>query len=366
MLNLISASLRLMENALKIKILKKLGYPIKPKFINFIATYQCNSRCIMCNIWNKYSDNPNAINDELSIDDIKLFFNENKEYLNELKSIGITGGESLLRDDIVDIVRVIHDNFPKIRKGIQSNGLATKLICNKIQKILELDRNFGLGISLDGIEDTHNKIRGSPYAYKRAIETIVCAKSLGVKSITNGMVLSSINYNEIENVSEISKKFGCEFSCFMIDKSDDYFDNLNETYELNQSQINTIIASLEKFSYHYYMDNLRLILLRKRKRTLTCYSGYTSIVIDPYGNVKPCILRSEVFGNIREKRLIDILNNDSAKKIREKIEKCSCWNQCEVSTSAIIDFYDVFFWFIKSKNKMGFLRNLSKKTEKFR
>lgn len=346
----------------ELKLKKATKSPIKPQFINFIATYKCNSRCTMCDIWKKYLKDEQLAQKELSRDEIKTFFESNREYLNEIKSVGITGGDAFLREDIVGIVEDLHITIPHSAIGIQTNGLLPEMICGKIEAIKKFYDGFGLAVSLDGIGETHDKVRGVKGAYQQALKTIEGAKKLGVSSITTGMTVSSLNYRQIHEVKEVSESMGCEFSCFLADTSD-YFDNVDSNnYKLSEYQIKEVVECLKEFQHHYYMDNLRLQLEHKRKRNVPCYSGYTSIVIDPYGNVKPCILSPEVFGNIREISLYEIVNSDKAWEIRRKLTGCTCWSQCEVSSSAIVAPLDVVLWWVfRCNNKKGFLKSINKK-----
>ena len=45
----------------------------KPVFINFLLTYLCNARCVMCNIWNRYRENPDMDKEELTLGHIEKF-----------------------------------------------------------------------------------------------------------------------------------------------------------------------------------------------------------------------------------------------------------------------------------------------------
>ena len=38
--------------------------------LHFELTYQCNQRCVMCNIWNRYKLNPLLIKEEISFNKI--------------------------------------------------------------------------------------------------------------------------------------------------------------------------------------------------------------------------------------------------------------------------------------------------------
>ncbi len=76
--------------------------PLKVKRANIAITYACDGRCRMCNIWRRYRENPEAIQNELSFDEIAQAF-EGSNYLRFLDEILITGGEPFLRMDLFEI-----------------------------------------------------------------------------------------------------------------------------------------------------------------------------------------------------------------------------------------------------------------------
>ncbi len=351
--------LKKLADAVIVKGAKALTYPLKPRYLNFPVTYKCNSRCIMCGIWQRGSDEK-----ELSIDEIKNFFERNREFLSKLVSIGITGGEPFLRKDIVEIVKIARTIFPKTLVGVQTNGLLTDLIREKAGEIKAFYDNFGMAISLDGVGAVHDLVRGVDGAFQKSTATIKALQDLGIKRITCGMTITTQNYRYIKQVSEKVRELGCEFSCFPIDLSGFYNNRAitKEVYSFSDEIKDQIIRSLDDFRYHYYTDNLRQMLMDNKARSLPCYSGYTSLVLDAYGYVKPCILLDEVFGNIRSgKSLKDILYGEKSKQIRNKVSKCSCWNQCEVSTSAEVEVFDVLRWFLRAGNKKAILKDILEK-----
>ncbi|MGD9129886.1 MAG: radical SAM protein [Candidatus Woesebacteria bacterium] len=359
LIKLTSKTIERLFFALLIKIKRKLKLSTKPLFINFAITYQCNSRCQMCRIWKKYQQCPSLLKKELSAKDIKNFVSKNQNFLADVKSIGLTGGEAILRKDIVKIVRTLHRYLPKARIGIQTNGLNPSLIEEKLKIIKKFYPKISLAISLDGIAQTHDQIRGVKNAFKNFKKTAKVAQELKIKDLTSGLTINKKNIEQIEAVADLVESLGFEFSCFLADESDFYFNNRGQKkLRLDQKSRKKLIGVLKKFNYHYFMDNLRLQLEKKTSRTLACYSGYTSIVIDPYGDVRACILRSEIFGNIKNKQLKNILFDQHGWQVRKKLEGCSCWSQCEVSTSAIVDVFDTVKWFIKYADKKMFLKKL--------
>ena len=99
--------------------------PVSPTRAEFRFTENCNSRCITCNVWKN-----NSIN-ELTTEEIK-------NALHQLKEIGVkqlifTGGETLLRNDVGDIIKEANSlKFEAII--VVTNGL---LLEEKAEEIAE-------------------------------------------------------------------------------------------------------------------------------------------------------------------------------------------------------------------------------------
>ena len=80
---------------------------MRPSMIaNLAVKYRCNSRCTTCNIWQ--IKNPS----ELTPMDIKKLFTENQAFLQDIKSIQITGGGPTLHPQLPEIIKIIHEALP--------------------------------------------------------------------------------------------------------------------------------------------------------------------------------------------------------------------------------------------------------------
>ena len=66
----------------------------------------------------------------------------------------ITGGEPFIREDLSDIVKELYKKSDRI--VISTNGFFT----DRIIKLCEEFPNVGIRISIEGLEETNNKIRG--------------------------------------------------------------------------------------------------------------------------------------------------------------------------------------------------------------
>jgi len=350
------------------RIKYKFDIPFDVEYINLPITYSCNARCIMCDIWKVNKDDPEKLNHEISVPQLIDFFEKNKKRLKKLKNIGITGGEPSLKKDLVDLIRYLRHSYPQTRIGIQTHGLTPKTILPWISEIYSVYPDIGLAVSLDGMEANHEKMRGISKAFDRSIETIRGAQSIGIKEVTCGLTITKWNIDDILEVSKFCNDLNCEFSAFLAEEGD-YFDNSgNVATSFTEEEKNKIAKILGNFKYHYYMDNTRLQLLGKRKREIDCYSGQTSFVLDAYGELKPCLILNESFGNVKSSSLDEILSSKETLQKQHDLKKCKkCFLQCEVGTSLLSDFTDLTKWFLfHCEDQSSFLKTyLGKYNKKF-
>ena len=101
--------------------------------------------------------------------------------MDDLKSYGVSvlilsGGEPLLRPDIFDISRRAKDMGFYV--GLSSNG--TLITDNNINDIAAIGYDY-VGISLDGMRDTHDYFRRKQGAFDESIKGIQLCREIGIK-----------------------------------------------------------------------------------------------------------------------------------------------------------------------------------------
>jgi molybdenum cofactor biosynthesis enzyme MoaA len=133
----------------------------------------------MCNIWQSARETPNIKSLELSSQ--KIISILSSRLFTELVELDLTGGEPHLRDDLVDIVlgiiKLKKSSLTKLRSIIiTSNGFLTRRIISNYKNILYALKDTNIDLvsvtSIDGIGETHDRIRGTLGAFKLASETI--------------------------------------------------------------------------------------------------------------------------------------------------------------------------------------------------
>ena len=144
-----------------------------PVTLIFFVTSRCNLRCSHCFYWQEL----NACKDELSIDEIRKIASSFKH----LVSLSLTGGEPFVRKDVKEIIEAFCRGCGTKEVGIATNGTFTEATVETIQSVLEEVpvESLNVQISLDGLEKTHDEIRGIKGSFEKAIATITELKKIG-------------------------------------------------------------------------------------------------------------------------------------------------------------------------------------------
>ena len=286
-------------------------------FLLCAITYKCNSRCSFCDIWKKPHKK------ELEPEDYKK--------LPFINTINITGGEPFLRNDIVQIVKILQKKSKRI--VISTNGFLTKQIVEQVRKMPKV----GVRVSIDGINEIHDKLRGIKGGFNKAIKTIKLLKKNGLKDLGIGFTSSEQNIGELLKAYNLSKKLNVQFTNSIAHDSDIYFGKNKKIASNKEVLINElkVLRKKQLFSLNpknwfrsYFIEGL-IWYIKGKAFELPCYAGKESFYLDPYGNVYPCNVLDMKLGNIREDKLNKILGS---KEINLKSCK-KCWMVCRVGPS---------------------------------
>jgi len=125
-----------------------------------------------------------------------------KEILRQLYNsgvcaIGFEGGEPLLRKDLPEILA--YSSSLPLHTSIITNGTLLK---SRIDEIAPYISGI-VFVSLDGMQKTHDLVRGVDGCFKRAVEGITAAKDK--VSITINMTVMAENFHDIEDVVKLAK-----------------------------------------------------------------------------------------------------------------------------------------------------------------
>ncbi len=281
------------------------------------VTMACNLKCQQC-----YAIAGKRLENELSL-------NEVKKLIDDLKEMGavrifFTGGEPFARPDMADILEYTDKNGFAIY--ISTNGtLVTPAIIKRLKKLKHL-RTFQ--ISIDGLNNLHDLIRGVRGTFERAITTIKLAKKeLKNTKITIISTLMKSNYHEMEKILKFAIKLKVDtfgiVTLYPVKRSPE----ANDVTPLQKYQLFNRLAEI----YKNEKTNLKIGLLIPPALIPTSLKeveygcGYVCsfpslLGIHANGDVAPCdgLLNYKKFilGNIREKSLKEIWNHPIMQDLR--------------------------------------------------
>jgi MoaA/NifB/PqqE/SkfB family radical SAM enzyme len=195
--------------------------------------------------------------------------------------------------------------LPKAKIIFSSNGFATELILKRVEEILLIDKNIGVAISLDGMADTHNQVRGIGGGFDKAIKTIEGLKKLGVKHIKIAFTLGDYNIQEFRKVYALSRDLGLEFTLAVVHSAENYFGKENKIdkkeaiiKELDWLVKQEIKSFKPKRWLRAYFAYGMIEFLKTDKRVLKDYSGVLSAFVDPSGKIFASDVSENVIGNL--------------------------------------------------------------------
>jgi radical SAM protein with 4Fe4S-binding SPASM domain len=86
---------------------------------------------------------------------------------------------------------------------------------------------------------------------------------------------------------------------------------------------------------------LILRTIRERRNVIPCYAGKLNLVLTENGDLYPCEMRSDSFGNVRDSEydLRAMLRTGQAERIRSSIRRgeCHCTHECYFMTNILFN-----------------------------
>lgn len=307
-----------------------------------IVTYRCNARCTMCN---RYKC-PSKPEEELSIETIKK--------LPKMYFTNITGGEPFIREDLPEIVRELYKKSDRI--VISTNGFFT----DRIIKLCEEFHNVGIRISIEGLEETNNKIRGLDDGFNKGYSTLKKLVEMKHPDVGFGMTVQDANAKDLVPLYDLSNELNMEFataslhnSFYFVEAKNIINDRLMVAREFEKLVNKLLESNSPKKWFRAYFNHGLINYIFGQKRLLPCDMAFDTFFIDPYGDVMPCngTKNKEIMGNLNNQSWEELWNSEKAEKVRNTVRHCDrqCWMIGSVSPAMHKYIWKPALWVIKHK-----------------
>lgn len=262
--------------------------------------------------------------DKLSLDNIKFIIDQLKD--NGVETITISGGEPLIRKDIVDIV-----SYAKEKAGVRVLNLITNGTVFDEKQLLAIKPYIdALAVSIDGYSYDNPHFLRDVGTFPKVVQSVTWLREMGFPV----SILPTLHKQNIEAIDEylkLSKELGVPISFSLMTCSGELADyiptdkNLHDLVDFLLDYMKSGKVPLQDYSELEARKNLG--------------AGSSIISVTAEGNVYPCHMMHDTYTlmeNLMETPLSDILKKLVSLPAVDKIEKCS---SCEVCNLCGCRFY---------------------------
>jgi MoaA/NifB/PqqE/SkfB family radical SAM enzyme len=320
------------------------GWPrLLPLNLTVSVTYRCNSRCLTCGVYNRKAH-------ELSAEEFDRIF----------CSLGhapywytMSGGEPFLRTDLPDICESAYTRGSPGIINIPTNGLLTARIPEMVDAIAARcpRAQIIINLSIDGVGEEHDRIRGVQGAFDRVVETYRSLRSLSRQNLALGVhtVISVHNVDRIPAIYDyVTRELKPDAFITEIAEERVELDTLGAgitpdaasygkaveylTRRIAEGDHKGISRVTQSFRRRYY--ELVKRFLETGLQPVPCYAGVASAQIAPDGDVWFCCVRAKPVGNLRDADydFARVWFSEEARRERARIKSGAC--ACPLANAA--------------------------------
>ena len=296
-----------------------------PLFCGHKLTYNCNLRCKMCPFWKRSSR-------DSSIEREKVILR--RIYDSGACSIAFEGGEPLLRKDLVEIL-AFSRSLP-LHTSLITNGTLLESRIDEIASYI----NGSLYVSLDGLEKTHDTIRGVSGCFRKAVRGITASRAKA--PVTINTTIMAENIHEIEDLVKLAKELDARISVAVAYQYCKAEASAPASHEIRE--IAGKLVEMKKKGYPLVNSVSYFKVITKEKNWMC--KPWVSVNVGPEGTVVlPCYVRNEYSTSV------SVFENSIKTAISgfnwEETKNCkNCNLHCYVEPSLVLsgDFQTFLNW----------------------
>jgi sulfatase maturation enzyme AslB (radical SAM superfamily) len=321
---------------------------LHPTVLIFHVTFVCDARCNMCSNWTRGNRK-----EDMSLEQIEQVFDS--PLWKHIENASISGGEPTTRNDLVDIVRVLIDKLPRLRKlTLNTTGLTPHRGIPMLTKIVQMCHErgviFSTRVSIDGVGDMHNEVRRVKRGFDKAEQTIAAMKELQKTYPFNfgiSTTIFSMNLDDAENILAWARREKLDIVFNMVRFTEAMLGNADLAKDIkpvNEEEQRMRQFFLDRVRHDPLLDGQNYIYMHYADmigngyhRTAPCPFQTQGVMLNPDGGMFFCE-NSNVVGNAVTEDPEDVYFRQTSQQHRNWIrdEKCpTCLSPCQMNVAAI-------------------------------
>jgi len=196
--------------------------------------------------------------------------------------IAFEGGEPLLRNDLVEIL-AFSRSLP-LHTSLVTNGTLLESRIDEIASYI----NGVVYVSLDGLEKTHDTIRGFSGCFRKAVRGIMASREK--VSVTINTTIMAENIHEIEDLVKLAKELDIKISVAVAHEYCNAKASAPAGHEIRE--IAGKLVEMKKKGYPL-VNSISYFKVIAKEKNWTC-KPWALVNVGPEGNlVLPCYVRNE-------------------------------------------------------------------------
>jgi AdoMet-dependent heme synthase len=305
--------------------------PFMIVFINSI----CNLTCEHCFYWRNLNRR-----DDLTYDEFKKLSLE----LGHFEILNLSGGEPFIRPEFAEICLLFIRNNGVKQIYVPTNGYFSERTEKQLRQLLQAEtlERFVCEISLDGMPEYHDRFRGNPKSFAKAMETYDMLAALQREEprlrIHANTVAMSENMDEIWRLTEHlhGRCPNMEHHNLAIIRGDRKNPSLQgpalEQYRKLYAHIANVWKDREANRFGAIVEPMlqwaKVKTIESNSQYVPCKAGILSGVVYANGDVSVCETHPPL-GNLRQKSFFEIWDSPEANALRAQIKakQCYCTNE---------------------------------------
>jgi MoaA/NifB/PqqE/SkfB family radical SAM enzyme len=307
-----------------------------PPFLIVFINSICNLTCEHCFYWKELNQR-----DDLTFEEFAALSAE----LGPLEILNLSGGEPFIRKEFARICSLFITNNGVKQIYVPTNGYFTEKTEEQLRQVLEHRslQLFACEISLDGMPEYHNKFRGNPKSFEKAMETYDMLARLRQEDprlhIHCNTVAMSQNMDEIWRLTEYLHQRcpAMEHHNLAVIRGDRKNPSLTgpalAQYQALYGHIAQVWADREKGRFGASVEPMlqwtKVQTMQAQAQVVPCKAGILSAVVYANGDVGVCE-NHQPLGNLRKRSFREIWESTEARDLRAQIAARQCWCTNEV------------------------------------
>lgn len=300
----------------------KLETPIK---IQWKITNKCNLRCKHCYLGKL---------DGFELDYEKVMEITDSIINSNVMEVTLSGGECLTYKGIENVIIKFLENDIKV--DIFTNALLLQDLLDKIDDKVEDKTKLLFYVSVDGLKENHERIRGKN-TFDKTINNIKNAIKKGYPVVTN-TVINKVNYQDVIELVTMLKLMGVkdvQISNLIVQGNATKDLKIDQKEQLDlKNKLSILYKEHPEFGYIYYSevpdeDGVRKVYSLSDKKdefvgndNWKCTAGIARVTIDPNGKVYCCpFIKDSYLGDLNKETLPQIWQNINRYKFLKRLAK---------------------------------------------